>query len=392
MDYIICHYSEIALKGKNRSFFERRLMENIKEKLEPDFFSSAKRVSGRILIVLTAKGCANKEKISERISHVLGLSNFSFASGVSRSMEAIKKGVIKMLKNEDFKTFKISSKRSDKRFPLSSQNINEKIGEAVLKEFGGAKVKLNNPDTTCFIEIVEDNALIFVEKIRGLGGLPVGSSGKAVVLISGGIDSPVAGFEAMKRGVKPIYIHFHSYPETSESSIDKVKELIGVLSKFQGAAKLFLVPFSEIQKEIFLNCLPKLRIILYRRMMFKIADIIAQKERCEAIITGESIGQVASQTLKNMSAIKVGTEKMVLSPLICENKDDIIKKAKKIGTYKISILPHDDCCSRFLPRSPETGARKEDVLREEKKIDTRKLTEEGVKEAKAIFIDSGERN
>lgn len=390
MNYIICRYSEIALKKKNRGFFERLLIENIKKRISNNHFIEIKKISGRILVSLTEEGFKNKEDIAQNVASVFGISSSSFAQRVDCNIEAIKKGVNKILKEKEFKTFRVTTKRSDKRFEFNSQEINEKVGESVLKEYNKAKVNLVNPDITCFIEIVQDYALIYTNKTYGFGGLPVGSSGKAISMISGGIDSPVASFEAMKRGIKLIYVHFHTYPETSKLSIKKVEKLVKILNRFQGSSKLYLVPFSEIQKEIFLNCLPKLRVVLYRRIMFQITDIIAEKEKCEAIITGESVGQVASQTLENMNAIKNGIEKLIISPLICENKESIIQKARKIGTYETSILPYEDSCSRFLPKYPETKATIDNVLIEEKKINKDKIIEEAIKNTKILSISNTE--
>ena len=258
MNYIICHYGEIALKGKNRKFFEEALVKNIKLALRPTNFEFVKRISGRIIVKLKNK--TDRDRVSVSLSNVFGIVSFSFAEDSPQEIKEIKKKSFEFLKNKKFKTFKISTQRSKKEFPLTSQEINEKVGEFVLKKLGqhrakgaGVRVDLKNPDITCFIEIVEKYAFLYLKKIAGPGGLPVGVSGKAVSLLSGGIDSPVASFLAMKRGLQLIFLHFHALPYTSRASIDKTKKIVKVLNKFQPKIKLYLIPFADIQKEILLK-------------------------------------------------------------------------------------------------------------------------------------------
>ncbi len=434
MEYVICHYHEIALKGKNRKFFEEKLIENIKRSLETVYFEFVKRISGRIIIKLTEQGFGNKVKIKKSLKNVFGMAYFAFAEDCEQELKAIKEKAFDFLKTQKFKSFKIFTQRSKKEFALTSQEINEKVGEYILKsskfkgnptgsrfqrqqsskfkapsrlhlrfarqslrpqvlaggvnsQTGGQnskiKVDLENPDIICFIEIVEKYAFLYLEKIPGLGGLPVSVSGKVVVLLSGGIDSPVAAFYIMKRGAKAIFVHFHSYPYTNKASIEKISKLIKVLNKFQFNSRLYLVPFSFIQKQILLKTPAKLRIILYRRFMFRITQEIAKKERALAIVSGESLGQVASQTLENIKVIEEAVSLPIFRPLISEDKEDIIRKAKEINTFEISILPHQDCCARFLPKHPETRAALEEVERAEKKLDIEKLNEQALK--KTVF-------
>ena len=387
MKYILCRYSEIGLKKGNRSFFENCLIENIKKSIKPELFSFVKRISGRILIELTREGEEKKEEIKEKLMFVFGISSFSFCNNTDQCLESMKKMSLEVLKKEKFEKFKVSTTRSKKEFPLFSREINEKIGEHILNNFKKIKVDLEKPDVTCFIEIIEKYSFVFTGKEKGLNGLPVGSSGKAVSLLSGGIDSPVASFQAMRRGIKLIFVHFHSYPQTSQASINKVKELAGILSRYQGTASLYLVPISGIQKEIVLGVSEKMRVIFYRRIMYKIAREIAIKEKAQAFVTGDSIGQVASQTLENMKAAEQGIEMLIIRPLACQDKESIVRKAKEIGTYEISILPHDDCCSRFIPAHPETKADIKDVLKEERKINIQKMVEKAIKEMKIITIN-----
>jgi len=380
MNYIICHYHEIGLKGKNRKFFEKKLIENIKGTLSPEHFKYVRRISGRILIELTPSGIEKQKQISEKLKNIFGIAYFALAMNSKQEIKSIQRTAYNLLKDKKFKTFRISTKRSKKDFSLSSQQINEKVGEYILKKLN-KKVNLENPDIICFIEIVEKNAFLYLEKISGSGGLPVGVSGKAMLLISGGIDSPVAAYYAMKRGVKLIFVHFHAYKYTERASLEKVSQLIKVLNKFQFDTKLYLIPFDDIQKEILLKTPEKLRIILYRRCMIRIAEKIAEKEKAKALITGESIGQVASQTLENLGVIEKATDLPIIRPLIGLDKQEIIDKAKKIGTYDISILPHQDCCARFLPRYPETKAKIKEIERAEKRLNIKKLIKQAIKNA-----------
>jgi thiamine biosynthesis protein ThiI len=383
MNFVICHYSEIALKGGNRSFFERKLVENIKKSINSEFVLDIKKMSGRILIVLSDS--AIKSEIEESLKRVFGISNFLFCIKTKSTIEDISRELTLILEKEKFKTFRITTKRSEKNTPNTSQQINEQVGANIFNHFKDISVNLENPDINCFVEIVEGSVYISIKKIQGLNGLPVGTGGKVILMLSGGIDSPVAGFMAMSRGLNVILVHFHTYPETSQNSIEKVKEISKILSKYQPRTKLYLVPFAKIQKQIFLSINPKLRVIFYRRLMFKIAQEIAKKEKALGIVTGESIGQVASQTLENINATQNGIAMPIIRPLICYHKDDIIEKARQIKTFDISILPHDDCCSRFLPKHPEIRAKIEDVLAEEKKLNIDLMIKEALNEIEKPF-------
>jgi len=385
MRYIVCHYHEIGLKGKNRKFFENKLVENIKKVLPLGSFEFVKRISGRIIVKLNEKGLKEEKKIRESLKKVFGIVHFAFAHFSKPEIELIEKQALEILKTKTFKTFKIEAQRSDKRFPLTSPKINERVGALVVEKLK-KKVKLKKPSITFFIEVVEKHAFLYTEKIKAYGGLPVGTGGKAAILLSGGIDSPVAAFLTMKRGVKVIFIHFHAHPYTDQASIDKVKRIVKVLNQFQFDSKLYLVPFADVQKAILLKTQAKLRVILYRRFMFRIAEEIAKKEKSLALVTGDSIGQVASQTLKNIQVINQVAELPVLRPLIGLDKEEIIEKAKEIETFNISILPHQDCCARFLPKHPETRADLGEVESNEKKLDIKDLIEKTIESAKIVKI------
>jgi len=384
--YVVCHYHEIGLKGKNRDFFERKLVENIKKAIEPEFFDWVKRFPGRIVLKLTEKGSKNSKKIEQNLNYVFGISYFAFAKATKPQLKEIKKTALELISTQRGKTFKIETKRSDKKFPYSSQRINELVGEYILNHTKDKTVKLENPKIICFVEILPKIAFLYTKKIKGLGGLPVTTAGKVISLLSGGIDSPVASFLIQKRGAKLIFVHFHAYPYTSQASIEKTKKIVKTLNRYQFTSKLYLVPFAEIQKEILLKTPAKFRVILYRRMMFKIAETIAKKEGAHALVTGESLGQVASQTLENMGVIEEAVKMPVFRPLIGKDKEEIIQIAKKIGTYEISILPHEDCCSRFIPKHPETKAKISDIKKEEKKIEIKTLIRESIKNAEIKII------
>ncbi|MDA2922117.1 tRNA 4-thiouridine(8) synthase ThiI [Patescibacteria group bacterium AH-259-L07] len=374
MNYIICHYSEIGLKGKNRRFFEERLIQNIRRTLKPSDVEFVKRISGRILIKLTLKGEKSQKQIQSALKNIFGIAYFSFAVEAEQSIEAMQKTAYELIKDKEFKTFRVLTKRSNKNFPIISPDVNKKVSAYIFKHVSSDKrADLKNPDITIYIEIVEKYAFVYLQKIKGPGGLPVGVGGRALVLLSGGIDSPVASYYAMKRGVKLDFIHFHAYPYTNKASIEKVRKIITVLSKFQFKSILYLISFADIQKQIVAKTPPKLRVVLYRRFMARIAQGIAQRNNILALVSGESLGQVASQTLENISVISNAVDIPILRPLIGQDKQEIVEKAKEIGTYDISILPDQDCCARFVPKHPETKARLKDIQKAEKKLKTKKL-------------------
>jgi len=388
-DTILCHYAEVGLKIGNRGFFENWLKQNIKASLltvikKQDF--DIKKIHGRILVELNTDITESKDNITRVLTDTFGLAYFAFAKTISQDIRLIRKESLLALNESQFDTFKIKTRKPDHRFILSAQQVNEDVGAFVLSKINKT-VKLNHPDITCYIDIVQGVVYIYTEKIIGPGGLPTGANGKVVGLLSAGIDSPVASILAMKRGASVILVHFHSVPITNEDSIEKVKKLTEVLKRYQSRIHLYLVSLAPIQKEILVKTKEKFRILLYRRVMLRIAEIIAKKEKAKALITGESLGQVASQTLGNIAAIESVSAIPVLRPLIGMDKQEIMDLAKHYGTYDISILPDQDCCSLFVPKNPATNAKKKYLEHEENNLHLDDLIEEAIDSVKYININ-----
>jgi len=385
---ILIHYGELALKGKNRPVFERQLIRNIKSAILPVTTPSSKakllmRLYGRLFLKLPADYSPELlVQVTERLKMVFGIANFSPATLCdTRDPDTLKRIVWKEMQSqgEKFDTFRIRANRADKSFPLTSRDIEFQVG-GFIKEQSGAQVNLEKADLTCFIELLSRNTLFYFEKIPGPGGLPTATAGKVVTLLSGGIDSPIAAWRIMKRGAKCVFVHCHSYPQTDAASQEKVKELARILGRWQLGAKLYLIPLLEIQKEIVAKCPTKLRVVLYRRMMLRLAERIAEKEKGKALVTGESLGQVASQTLENLAVTNTATRLPILRPLIGMDKQEIIEQARELGTYEISIQPHQDCCSLFVPAHPEIKARLSDVEKAEEVLDQKKLIAKALKQ------------
>lgn len=371
--FILIHYHEIGLKGKNRGKFERRLMTNITRALKDVPCGKLERLSGRMMLALTSESPI--DVIRERLSTVFGIANFSEAVVAKRNIEAIRETAWTLAQKADFESFKIVTRRGDKTFPLNSDQINRDVGKHI-QTLSGARVLMDNPDLTCFIEIAPQRIFIYAEKIPAPGGLPVGSNESAVSLISSGIDSPVASYKIMKRGVKLTYVHFHSQPYTNRNSQRNTEDLVRRLTRHQYVSDLYLVPFVEIQRHIMTRAPASYRVILYRRAMLRIAEAIAEKVNALALVTGENVGQVASQTLSNMRVIEDVTPLPILRPLAGDNKEEIINEARRIGTYQISIEPYEDCCSVFVPKHPETRANLEKVREIESTLDLAPLIEQ----------------
>ncbi|WP_126993793.1 tRNA uracil 4-sulfurtransferase ThiI [Thermosipho globiformans] len=362
---VVVRYSEIGLKGKNRGYFEKKLIDNIRKIARPPEIN--KRY-GRIIIRLKDM---DFDEIKERLKYVFGIQNFSFAYAVSHDLNEIKEAVLKLLKlklkNE--KTFKVQTKRSYKQFPMNSQELSAHIGAFVLENFEELSVDVHNPDIIVGIEVKEKELFVFVGKEQLYGGLPVGSSGKAILLLSGGIDSPVAGWYMMKRGILIENLSFLSPPFTSEKSKNKILELSNILSKYvPDTLKTWIVPFTPVQQYIKTNAPDKYSLIIQRRSMMRIANKLARKIKAKAIITGENVGQVASQTLENLHTIEAASNLPILRPLIGFEKMDIVEKAKEIGSYEISIQPYLDSCVVFAPKNPATKSSIKEIEEIESKL------------------------
>lgn len=389
---VIIHYAEIALKGENRRVFENKLVENIRQALGDLEYNKIERLFGRVL--LTLEGEDIPDGFNSALGRIFGASHFSFGWEVKADMEEIKKNLAEQLEKEidrrilekkETKTFRITAHRAEKNFSLTSDQINYQAGEHIFEKTDlGLKVNLKNPDINCFIEIVGGKALFYFDKIKGVGGLPVGVSGKVLSLVSSGFDSPVASWRLMKRGAKVDFVHFHSYPRTSKASINNVKNLVKILNKYQFGSVLYLAPLLDIQREIFSKCEERLRIILYRRFMFRIAQALAKDIKAGALVTGESLGQVASQTLENINAVNNAVSIPVFRPFIGTDKIEIIDQAKNIGTYEFSSQSYEDCCSLFTPRHPATKARLQDIELEESKLEVEKLIKNSIDKIEKI--------
>ncbi len=375
----VVHYHEIALKGRNRPMFLRALQENICRATGLGK-GSVKIVSGRLIVFLT--NYEQSANIRTGLQRTFGISSFSPAVLIKAECAEIEKAIVERIKNyelrikDDWRTFSIAATRGDKKFPLTSKEIEIKLGDFVREKFK-KKVKLESPDITFYVEIFSGGAVVYTEKISGSGGLPVGIAGKVAVLLSGGIDSPVAAYRIMKRGAPIVAVHFHSYPFASRASIDKVKEVVQILESYSGGRSipLHVVPLAEAQKQVVQNCAERYRVLLYRRLMWRIAEQIARKAGARALVTGEALGQVASQTIENMAAVEAVITLPIFRPLIGYDKQEIIDEAMHIGTYDISILPHDDCCTLFMPKQVVTKARAVDLNKEEGKLDILKLVD-----------------
>ena len=362
MNSVVVHYQEIALKGRNRPWFIARLVRNIRTATADLDVTRVVTKMGRVEIMLG--GPDAWQPVAERLRHVFGIANFSRAALVPLDIEVIAKAILEDLGDVRVSTFRVSAKRADKRFPLTSPQIEREVGGRI-KEATGWTVNLDNPEFTVHVEALTGEAFYYFGKEAGPGGMPTGVSGRVVALLSGGIDSPVACYRLMKRGCRVIPVHFHSYPILSRASQEKVRELAAVLTRYQQFTRLYMVAFGEIQQQVMLAVAPPLRVVIYRRLMLRIAQGVAEKAHAGALVTGEVIGQVASQTLENMSTIGAVSTLPVFRPLIGMDKDEITIEAQRLGTYPISIIEDQDCCQLFTPKHPATKARAQDIARAE---------------------------
>ena len=380
MTSIVVHYKELALKGKNRPWFIRLLVRNLKGALAGLHVASVKSKMGRIELELGPGAPAGE--VRDRLRRVFGIANFSYANRGPHDFAALADTINADLGDRDVASFRVSATRSDKRLPFTSPQAEREVG-GLIKEAKGWRVDLEHPALTVHIEMLPDGAFYFFDKEPGAGGMPSGSGGRVACLLSGGIDSPVAAYRLMRRGCTVLLIHFHSYPILSRASQEKVREIAALLTRHQLRSRLLLVPFGALQQQVVLAAPPAMRVVIYRRLMLRIAERLARKGHARALVTGEVIGQVASQTLENMTAIAAATSLEILRPLVGMDKDEITAEAIRIGTYPISIIPDQDCCTLFTPRHPLTRARLADVEAAELKLPIQEMVDRAV-EAAAI--------
>ena len=382
---IFIKYGELSTKKDNRSFFLKSLNDNIKKVLGNTV--DIKYDYGRMFVLPSND---NYEEVINKLKNIFGIHEIITAYKIdSKELDDIKKNIIDILKDKVFKTFKVEVKRSDKNYPIDGMELRRVFGSHILKNIDNLKVDVNNPELTITIEIRLKETLIYFDGIKGLGGYPVGTLGKGLLMLSGGIDSPVAGYLAIKRGVKLEGIYFESPPHTSEAALNKVKELAKLLSIYNNSEfKLHIINFTEIQESIYRNIPHDYLITIMRRMMYRISAIVASRSNIKAIINGESIGQVASQTLTSMSAINEVIKMPVIRPVACLDKLEIIDISKNIGTYETSILPYEDCCTIFVPKHPVINPDKIKCEEYEKLINYEDMIYKAVKEQKIVILNN----
>ena len=373
---LVRFYHEIALKGANRPWFLRQLGINLKRALSGTGATGIKRDA--MMATFRLKEPCQWVEVKERLRHVIGVEQFGRAYRVEPNIEAIKKAVPLMLEGQNPTSFRVTARRTDKRFPMTSPQINEHIGAQVV-DLTGWRVDLKNPDFDLQIQTTSNDALLSSEEIRGPGGMPVGVGGHVAMLLSGGIDSPVAAYQMMRRGCNVTFIHFHSFPLVEGTSKEKASDLVELLTRYQQNSRLLMVPFSAAQQQIIIKVPPKYRVTIYRRFMLRIAQTLALECNAGALVTGDSLGQVSSQTLENMTTVGTVADKLPLfRPLLTMDKEEIIDKARPLGTYPISIIPDQDCCSLFVPKHPATKSRVEDVEQMEALLPVEEMVNEAL--------------
>ena len=382
---IIIKYGELTTKKDNINYFIKSLNDNVKNALSL-FEVSITYDKGRMFIFSKPE---DFERIIKKLKSIFGIHEIMIGYKFEeREIDVIGNNVVNLLKETNFQTFKVITKRSDKKYELTSMEVSRKIGGYILKNIEAVNVDVHNPEKEIFIEIRTDAAYVYFEKIKGTGGYPVGTLGKGILMLSGGIDSPVAGYLAMKRGVKLEALYFESPPHTSENAKNKVIELAKILSEYNSNIKLHVINFTNIQEAIYKNIPHEYLITIMRRMMYRIAEMIARKSNAKAIINGESIGQVASQTLTSMCVINEVVKTPVIRPVACFDKLEIIDISKKIGAYETSILPYEDCCTIFVPEHPVINPEHDKCEEYEKLIDYENLIYEAVKNHDVIKVNN----
>jgi thiamine biosynthesis protein ThiI len=378
MQSIVVHYQEIALKGKNRPWFLGRLVRNLRHAVSDLDVREVRALMGRIEVVLGPT--AVREEVGNRIRHTFGVANFSYAGRSTLDLDAIAAAILTDLGDRTCDSFRVSVRRADKRYPLTSPQVEREVGGRI-QQARGWRVDLEHPDLTIHVELLTNDSFYFFGKERGPGGLPTGTAGRVACLLSGGIDSPVAAHRMMKRGCAVTFVHFHSYPILSRASQEKARELVQTLTRWQHHSRLYLVAFGEIQQQVVLAVPGPMRVVIYRRLMMRIAEQIARARDAQALVTGEVVGQVASQTLENLAVIGNVATLPVFRPLIGMDKDEITAQAQSIGTYPISIIPDQDCCTLFTPRNPQTRARLHAIEAAEQALPIQEIVDGAVRDA-----------
>ena len=382
MDSIVVHYQEIALKGKNRPWFLGRLVRNLKRALSGLDVVDVRALMGRIEIQLGPG--TSREAAGERVRRTFGIANYSFARRTTLDLDVITRAILDDLRDRTVSSFRVSVRRADKRFPMTSPQVEREIGGRI-KQARGWLVDLDDAELTVHVELLTHEAFYFFGKERGAGGLPTGTAGRVTCLLSGGIDSPVAAHRMMKRGCAASFVHFHSYPILSRASMEKARELVQLLTTWQQRSRLYFVAFGDIQQQVVLAVPGPMRVIVYRRLMLRIAEKIALARGAKALVTGDVVGQVASQTLENLQVIGSVATLPVFRPLIGMDKQEIMDEARVLGSYSISIVPDQDCCTLFTPRNPLTRGRLANVEAAERALSIDEIVERAA--ASAVVED-----
>lgn len=372
---VVVHYHEISLKRGNRPLFLRHLGRNLARATEDLGPVAVRQLPGRIMLDL--EGSPHPEAVRDRARRVCGVASVSLAYRVPSTVEAMKGVVGRLLEGRAFPTFRITARRAFKTYPLTSVELNRALGAFVLERVSSARVDLEDPALNIHVEVLPAETFVSVDREPGPGGLPVGASGTVAALLSGGIDSPVAAWRMMKRGCRVVFVHFHSVPYLPDTSQGKARALVERLTEWQYDSRLHLVPFGEIQREVVLSVPPAARVVIYRRLMVRIAEALARRSGAQALVTGESLGQVASQTLENIARIDEAAAMPILRPLIGMDKVEITDEARRLDTFDISIEPDADCCTLFVPRHPATRMSVAEVGEAESRLDLERLVAAG---------------
>ena len=375
MSSVVVHYGELALKGKNRPWFLTALTRSIRASLRGLNVSRVQSLIGRIIV--TIEDDSEWPEVRDRLARLPGIGNFALARHMPMDLDAITAAIVEGVSGRTEPSFRVRARRADKRFPIPTPDIERHIGRHV-QEATGWPVNLSKPDFVINVEFLTSDAYFFFERERGIGGLPIGTGGRVMTLLSGGIDSPVAAWRLIKRGCRTDFVHFHSYPILSRTSQDKARELVATLTRSQLRSRLFMVSFAPIQQQIVVSMPPALRVVAYRRMMLRIAEVLAGRTGAHALVTGDAVGQVASQTIENLAAVGSVATMPLLRPLVGMDKEEITADAQRIGTYDISIVPDEDCCTLFTPRFPSTRSSREAVEAAETQLDVAGLVQAAV--------------